>query len=180
MFAPTYISDSDPTVNDDYSEGIRRGIFWWNSDTNAWFVCADESEGAADWKNISAGSMKSWGDYTPALSWTGGTPTISSSVYRYALSGNLCEITIEIVGTNNSGSSITSLAISLPADAAVYGTNYTPVDFVSNVNGSFSKSDTAWVDTSVSDPGAITHPIFPTIANTETFALYYKGFYETS
>ena len=175
MFEPTHISDADPTVNDDYSLGFRPGVFWWNYDTNRWYLCEDDADGAAEWPAISGSAVRSWNDYTPSLSWTGATPNVTSAIYRYCLTGNKCDLTIEINGTNGIGASVTDLSISLPVDAAAYGvSNLTVVDFTAIIDGVISKLDIAVIDTTVADPGALTHPAFSAIGSGESFSLYYN------
>ena len=49
---------SDPTVNDDVSEGYLVGSIWLNTTTDTFFSCADNAEGAAVWSS-STGSPES-------------------------------------------------------------------------------------------------------------------------
>ncbi len=70
MFNPTHITNSAPTVNDDYSAGFRAGVFWWDYSAKRWYLLEDETTGAADWKNVSGGAITSWDDWTPSYSWT--------------------------------------------------------------------------------------------------------------
>ena len=45
-------SDIDPTVNDDTTIGIIESHIWINEEDDGVFICVDNSEGAAIWKEI--------------------------------------------------------------------------------------------------------------------------------
>ena len=178
MFKPTHISTSAPTVNDDYADGFRPGIFWWDSDDDDWYICEDDTVGAAVWSSISSGVILNWDTWSASLSWVGGTPAIAVGIYRYAVIGNMCIITIEIGGSNLTAGNITDLTISLPADSGYSLVCDTPVNFYSIVGGATSKGEMAFVDSSAGLPGRISHRSFPTIAPSDAFSLYYRAFYE--
>jgi len=46
---PVYVSTSNPTVNDDDSDGFSPGVLWLNSTTGQTFILQDASVGAAVW-----------------------------------------------------------------------------------------------------------------------------------
>lgn len=48
-------SASDPTVNDDNTQGYSVNSIWTNTTTDAVFICTDASTGAAVWKEVTAG-----------------------------------------------------------------------------------------------------------------------------
>ncbi len=50
--AKTNIAASDPTVNDDSSQGYSVFSEWLNTSTNTLFKCVDSSVGAAQWYAI--------------------------------------------------------------------------------------------------------------------------------
>lgn len=51
--APTIYSDTvDPTVNDDVDLGFKRGDMWINTTDDGTFICRNNSDGAADWKEL--------------------------------------------------------------------------------------------------------------------------------
>lgn len=50
-----YTATTDPTVNDDESEGYSVGSIWYNTATPESFLCTDATDGAAVWINISLG-----------------------------------------------------------------------------------------------------------------------------
>lgn len=47
-----YTSAGDPTVNDDTDLGYKRGDIWINTADDGTFICRDNTDGAADWKEI--------------------------------------------------------------------------------------------------------------------------------
>lgn len=50
--APVKVTTSDPTVNDDVDLGYTVGQTWVNTTDGGYFVCLDNSDGAADWNEI--------------------------------------------------------------------------------------------------------------------------------
>lgn len=56
-----------------------------------------------------------WSTWSPSLSWTGGTPTIDATVYRYQWENSYTiKFHIKIQATNETGSGISALNITLP------------------------------------------------------------------
>lgn len=50
---PTFTTHAgDPTVNDDIDLGYKVGHFWLNTTDKGLFVCCDNTDGAADWDEI--------------------------------------------------------------------------------------------------------------------------------
>ena len=47
-----WIATTDPTVDDDITQGYCVGSHWLNNDTGDIFECADNTESAADWKKL--------------------------------------------------------------------------------------------------------------------------------
>jgi len=47
-----YENASNPTVNDDVTLGYKWGDIWKNTTDNGVFICVDETDGAAVWKEF--------------------------------------------------------------------------------------------------------------------------------
>lgn len=74
-----YNATSDPTVNDDVTEGYSTGSKWYNKSTPAIFICTNASSGAANWVQdpIVTDDLGSaaFSDIVGTVSQSGGVPT---------------------------------------------------------------------------------------------------------
>lgn len=181
MYRPTHISASAPTVNDDYSSGFRNGNFWWNTTDDTLYVLVDHTTGAADWDSVSSSAIASWDDWTPTLTWTGNTPVRVSYVARYQMTGNVVVFTLDISVTNDSGSAITNLTVSLP-ETPVDNNNFIPVWTFSYIASVCSYANVAYIDGTDNTAGnrKLKHASFVSIDGDATANLYFSGLYETS
>lgn len=59
---------SNPTANDDISQGYETFSLWRNTADDSLFVCADNSTGAAVWVHINKDSEAEWGSISGTLS----------------------------------------------------------------------------------------------------------------
>ena len=175
MFAPTHISSSAPTVNDDFSAGFRPGIHWYNTSTGTFYVMIDDAEGAADWNTVSSGDVGSWSDWSPSYTWTGNTPTGITTVARYITVGDICIFTLDVNATTAAGSSLTDVAFTLP-ETVTDNNNYIPVGSSYTDGGSSANDNVAVVDGNT--PAGVIHQVFNAIAQSTAFDLYFAGFYE--
>jgi len=83
--ARLFVSSSDPTVDDDVDLGYIEGDIWLNTTTPAIYICADNSDGAADWQDLLATSGISDGDKGDiTVSGSGTTWTIDAGVVSLA------------------------------------------------------------------------------------------------
>jgi hypothetical protein len=81
-----------------------------------WMANSDLEAGAWDADNFTRISTrkKAWTDWTPTLTWSGGTPSAPTTVARYEQREKRIDFYIMVRGTNDSGSTLTALTISLP------------------------------------------------------------------
>jgi len=177
MFRPTVISTSAPTVNDDFDAGYRQGIGWFNTSTSTFYICDDDSDGAASWTEINTGLAYSWSDYTPTFTPTGGTVTGASYVARYISINNLVSFYIDYSGTADGD--ITDMKITLPS-APADNDCFVPVMHYYLDNGSYGIDNIAYIDMNDNTEGnrKIAHARFQTLSSGVTFRLFYSGFYE--
>jgi hypothetical protein len=181
MYRPTYISNADPTVTDDYANGFREGNFWWNSTDETLFVLSDHSTGSADWDTVTSSDIASWDDWTPTFTWTGNTPSSLSYVARYQRTGDLVSFTLDVTGTNDTGAAITNLTVSLPV-TPVDNDNDVPVSTFSYLDSVCSYANVAYIDgtNNTANQRILRHASFVAIDGSDDFNLYFSGFYETS
>ena len=178
MFSPIYIATSAPTVNDDRDSGFIKGTYWWDETGMRMYLCTDDADGAANWDNVSSGSISSWDDWTPSYTWTGGTPSGLSTVARYLLMGNLCFITLQVTGTTSLGG-LTDMSATLPATAAVVDNNsLIPMETYLIEAGTPSRLLMASIN-SVTDPARLNCENFKSLPGSTAFGLYFSGSYET-
>lgn len=87
------MSASNPTVDDDVTEGYRAGSLWVNTSTPALFYCSDPTEGAAQWQaggsGDSAYAAKSGNYALQATDRTVGFDTTSARTATLALLANV-------------------------------------------------------------------------------------------
>lgn len=178
MYRPTHISSSAPTVNDDISDGFMNGNFWLHTATDYIYLLEDSTVGAASWVNVYTGTgWGVWDSWSPSYNWVGATPAVASTVAEYCTVGDTVYFTLQIDGTNNGIANVTDMSATLPL-TVIDNNSYVPVEGFSIVNGSYIKGHLAVID-SRSDPRKLYHVSFFPIPPTETFTLYYSGFYET-
>lgn len=118
MFRPTEISASAPTVNDDFANGFREGIYWFDTTTGSLYICVSDVTGAADWDEVNTGGAYVWADWTPSFAFTPATPTTPTYVARYMQIGNIVHFYFDLDGSNDSGSTLATIAMSPPIEIA--------------------------------------------------------------
>ena len=177
MFAPTHIAATSPTVNDDYNDGFRAGVYWWDITLNKWFFLVDHTVANAVWTDITGSSLGGWIRWVPVLGWTGTDPAGVTVVARYIKLGNLVYFTLQVNGTAGAGV-ITDFQSSLPDVYAVVNASIVPVTCFADVAGVPSKAYIAEINSTV-DPALLTHTTWVNINAFAAFSLYYAGFYET-
>jgi len=177
MYRPTTISASDPTVDEDYSNGYRSGNFW-KTPTDL-YILEDEATGAANWESALSGeNLGDWDSWTPSYTWYGDQPSGVATVGRYCMVGDTVYITLQVSGTAGIGASgVTDMTCTLPVDAADLS-SYIPLEFSGYIGvADWSKGHFAVID-SASDPRKIAHICFTVIPSGTAFRLHYSGFYE--
>lgn len=83
-----------------------------------------------------------WTAWTPVLSWTGGPPTVTSTVARYVTSGNICFFNVYSVISDGGGA--TALTVPLPI-APVDNSSFVAVTALELVNATWS-NPMAYID----------------------------------
>jgi len=178
-YRPTHISESAPTVNDDYGDGYRNGNFWWNETSGTLYVLVDHTVGAADWDAITSSSVAAWDDWVATIAWTGNTPVGVSYVARYQEVGNLICFVLDVRGTNDTGADITDMECTLPESVAD-NDNFIPVSTYSLIVATANSNNIAYIDGNDNDLAdrKLYHASFNAIGASEAFELYFRGFYE--
>ena len=180
MFRAINISSSAPTVNDDRDNGFVVGSGWFYTTMQKFYILVDDAAGAADWDEVSAGTVSTWEDWTPSYTWTGNTPTGVSSVARFMMIGTLCYFTLQVSGTTAGVGNLTNMSATLPAIATVVDNNsLVPIESYRDVDGTSARTDNIASIDSVADPARLNHSSFASIGTGLGFTLYYSGFYET-
>ena len=64
--------DRAPTATDDFSKGVQVGALWLDTLTSNWYVCVDNTTGAAVWKNTTADAVGPTRTLTAGSGLTGG------------------------------------------------------------------------------------------------------------
>ena len=179
MFAPTHIAATSPTVNDDYNDGFRAGVYWWDITLSKWFFLVDHTVANAVWTDITGSSLGGWTVWKPTLGFTGNTPTGVTEVPRYIKLGNLVYFTLQVSGTTSAiMGNLTDFQSSLPDVYAVQNSSLVPITCFVDVAGVQSKAYIAEINSNV-DPAFLTHTTWVNINAFAAFSLYYAGFYET-
>lgn len=71
---------SDPTSNDDWTQGYDVGVIWVNTSTNDYFICVDNSTGAAIWSQWGgANTFLALADTSASYSWADIIPQTNNS-----------------------------------------------------------------------------------------------------
>ena len=180
MFVPTHISTSAPTVNDDLGAGFCKGTCWFYTTMQKFYLSVYDADGAADWDEISGGTISTWEDWSPSYTWTGNTPTGVSTVARFIMVGKVCFFTLQVSGTTGGVGNLTNMQATLPALATVVDNNsLVPVESYRVVTGTPARTDNIASIDSVVDPARLNHSSFATIGTGSAFTLYYAGNYET-
>jgi hypothetical protein len=68
-----HVATSDPTANDDSTDGYTVGSWWFRTDTNEWFICNDATPTAAVWVVVPTGKKT-------RLQTTDGASTLAASI----------------------------------------------------------------------------------------------------
>ena len=95
-------STSNPTVNDDISEGYSIGSWWVNISTGDTLILTDNTEGAAQWISVSGGSLVSTNKDMPALA----TSADGALATNTAIVTSPFQSSYIIVTVNNHGASL--------------------------------------------------------------------------
>lgn len=176
MFRPTKITNTAPTVNDDFSAGYHEGFLWFDTSSNLFYVCEDNAEGSADWEEAGGSIIDEWKDWTPSITWTGNTPTGVSTVARYIKIRDTVYFTLYVTGTTAATVNLTDMDTDLPV-TALQTNNIIPVENVTKVGASYLDTYEAVIDCT-SDPKYLKHLDFPAIAPSTQFRFYFQGIYE--
>ncbi|MFO7745434.1 MAG: hypothetical protein R6V36_08625 [Psychroflexus sp.] len=123
-----YIETTDPTVNDDSSNGYEIGNWWLNSNSNSLSQCVDDSIGDAIW---SVKPTFSTGTFTPQLRFGGANVgmTTSASNGDYTRIGDMVTFNIFIALTAKGTSTGNATVLGLPF---VTGSENTAFTFYGN------------------------------------------------
>lgn len=131
-------SETDPTVDDDISTGIRVLHLWINTISGDVFLCKDNTEGAAVWERLGGTGNIEWKiDGSLAVLDPADTPILIdkdvtlSAVYLYCEDAGTSDETTIDINLNGAGS-IFATPLSLPYDDANNWVKVVPdtVDFV--------------------------------------------------
>lgn len=88
-----WVTDTDPTVNDDESNGFFVGVWFYNESAASLFQCIDSTIGNAVWVNKPTASQ---GSFTPSLEFGGSSTGITYTTQsgNYSRTGNLIVLNI--------------------------------------------------------------------------------------
>ena len=122
--AKSIISTIDPDSTRDFTQGYSIGDIWVNNDTNEIFICVDNTQNTAIWRNITAGSPQeagTWGLTAANLTSTDyDIATSDIQVSRFRRMGNNVLCSVRFTADVQGGSSPQSRTITitdLPFDA---------------------------------------------------------------
>jgi hypothetical protein len=119
-------STSDPTVNNDSTQGYAAGWHWLNSNTGRVFFCRSAAVGAAVWNPLRQGGkishvVNNW--YCPSFTWRSGSVILNSNTTLY------CNPVIfeERITISTLGSWLVTGVAASNCQFAIYGSNSTGV-----------------------------------------------------
>jgi len=125
-----------------------------------------------------------WGTWVPTIVWTGGTPSApTATVARYSVTNNTVEFSIYFYGTNDSGTSLTSVTVTPPIQPPDINT-YTIVHCAfaagshSPVNNTRVMAGVDMMDGVAGNRIIKTATTAFSITNTSTYNLVFTGTYE--
>ena len=170
-----YTATTNPTVNDDSSDGYTVGSRWVNTSTDTLYECLDASAGAAIWRP--SDEIKAGGSAGVVIKNSGGTTVATlgaSNGTGVTFAGNINANAINSLTTQLSVANGGTGATALTSNNVILGNGTSAVQFVapSTSGNVLTSNGTTWTSAALSTSGTFTPTVFGTsTAGTATYSL---------
>jgi len=150
-----------------------------------WKADSDLSDGSWNASNFTRISTRkaAWDTWTPTLSWTGGTPgSPSVTVARYTRVEKTIHFYIHIEGSNDAGTTLTALNITLPVTPKDVNA-YVPIHCLYDSGNKAMPDDRLGAAIDAKDNTAANRKLYTasgyfSVANAADYIFIFEGFYE--